>query len=98
MESLPGYDRWLTTPPDDPDWVCPKCGRSGEDIPDLEVAGMEHLALMASPTTVEDDGARRRSTIRERRENAREVVIYHCECGWIGTDDALVTADEYHRE
>jgi len=88
-------------PPEDVEMVCPDCGTTRDSIPELEAEGLGAVGLLAYPlyTVVyetHDDTTGKREPIggglTKARENAHFLSIMKCACGWIGVDDALVSA------
>jgi hypothetical protein len=112
MDGMRGYDAWKTAAPPEHRYCCPKCGHdlgwNGEDAPEAEVLGLEARGLLSYPVrvTTHDPNAapdgpaypmRHLNSIAEQREHATRVDIYQCPgCKVLLTDDAMVTAEEYH--
>jgi hypothetical protein len=101
---MSSYDAWATAGPPEPEpAVCPKCGKDWEELQELEIDGLDGHGIMAYPLRIRDtrpnagpDAYRYIGGAQvPASRNVRFIDIWKCDCGWIGTDDALVTVSEY---
>jgi len=93
------YDDWKTSPPKEREWVCPECGRPYDDIPEATIYGLGSRWLFAGEQRGYDATTEKTypRTEKQIRENAVPIVVLQCVCGWLGVEDGLIEAMEYHR-